>query len=204
MNFYLLQIDRNLPAAMESRSSLAQGDRFRSVVGVVNNGTHSVAYIMTTHGQIIQQSLLPGFGPPPILRIHNETDNICCYFLRSLTSRRIYIGATVELSRRIRQHNGEIEGGAKKTRKGRPWKIVAYVTGFPTFQTALQFEWRNQHPPTRRQGMPGKVHNLADVLWLPQWTSNSPPSNTLYLTVHWRESYRLPSCPPWGCEVSEL
>lgn len=34
---------------------------------------------------------------------------------------------------RIRQHNGEIAGGAKASRSGRPWKIICTVKGFPTY-----------------------------------------------------------------------
>lgn len=57
-----------------------------------------------------------------------------------------YVGATVDLNRRLRQHNKEIKGGAHatgaKVSKGETWKRVAYVEGFPDWQSALQFEWR--------------------------------------------------------------
>jgi structure-specific endonuclease subunit SLX1 len=57
-----------------------------------------------------------------------------------------YIGATVDVNRRLRQHNGEIKGGAKATKrivlKGGTWSRVCYVSGFPTWQSALQFEWK--------------------------------------------------------------
>ncbi len=57
-----------------------------------------------------------------------------------------YVGATVDLNRRLRQHNKEIKGGAHatgaKVSKGETWKRVAYVEGFPDWQAALQFEWR--------------------------------------------------------------
>jgi len=36
-----------------------------------------------------------------------------------------YTGITTNLERRLRQHNGEIIGGAKYTRSKRPCKIVA-------------------------------------------------------------------------------
>ena len=57
-----------------------------------------------------------------------------------------YVGATVNLERRLRQHNKEIKGGAiattSKVNQGYSWRRVCYVKGFPSWQTALQFEWR--------------------------------------------------------------
>lgn len=57
-----------------------------------------------------------------------------------------YVGATVDLDRRLRQHNKEIKGGAyatgAKVSKGETWIRVAHVEGFPDWQAALQFEWR--------------------------------------------------------------
>jgi predicted GIY-YIG superfamily endonuclease len=57
-----------------------------------------------------------------------------------------YVGATVDLDRRLRQHNKEIKGGATATSirvaKGDTWIRAAHVTGFPDWQAALQFEWR--------------------------------------------------------------
>ena len=57
-----------------------------------------------------------------------------------------YIGATVDLDRRLRQHNKEIKGGAHatgaKVAKGETWIRAAHVAGFPDWQAALQFEWR--------------------------------------------------------------
>jgi structure-specific endonuclease subunit SLX1 len=57
-----------------------------------------------------------------------------------------YVGATVDLNRRLRQHNKEIKGGAHatgaKVSKGETWVRAAHVSGFPDWQAALQFEWR--------------------------------------------------------------
>ena len=67
------------------------------------------------------------------------------YLLES-TSGATYVGATVNLERRLRQHNKELVGGAHQTsmrvNKGETWKRVCYVSGFPDWQAALQFEWR--------------------------------------------------------------
>lgn len=57
-----------------------------------------------------------------------------------------YVGATIDLERRLRQHNKEIKGGAIATRakvsNGQIWVRVAHVENFPDWQSALQFEWR--------------------------------------------------------------
>ena len=57
-----------------------------------------------------------------------------------------YVGATVDLNRRLRQHNKEIKGGAHatgaKVEKGEMWIRACHVEGFPDWQAALQFEWR--------------------------------------------------------------
>jgi structure-specific endonuclease subunit SLX1 len=57
-----------------------------------------------------------------------------------------YVGATIDLDRRLRQHNKEIKGGAHatsiKVEKGETWIRAAHVKNFPDWQAALQFEWR--------------------------------------------------------------
>ena len=53
-----------------------------------------------------------------------------------------YVGATVDLNRRLRQHNQELAGGAHATGRKGPWRRVAYVSGFPSWVATLQFEWR--------------------------------------------------------------
>lgn len=57
-----------------------------------------------------------------------------------------YVGATIDLERRLRQHNKEIKGGAyatsAKVMKGETWIRVCHVKGFPDWSAALQFEWR--------------------------------------------------------------
>lgn len=67
-------------------------------------------------------------------------------YLLVSTSGATYVGATVDLDHRLRQHNKEIKGGAIatsiKVARGETWQRHCYVSGFPTWQAALQFEWR--------------------------------------------------------------
>lgn len=57
-----------------------------------------------------------------------------------------YVGATVDLSRRLKQHNKQLSGGAtytgSKIAKGEIWKRAVYVENFPDWSSALQFEWK--------------------------------------------------------------
>lgn len=67
-------------------------------------------------------------------------------YLLVSTNGNTYVGATVDLNRRLRQHNKEIKGGAHatgiKVSQGETWTRAAHVSGFPDWQAALQFEWR--------------------------------------------------------------
>lgn len=70
---------------------------------------------------------------------------IVCYVLKSLGSNRTYTGVTTNIDRRLRQHNGEIKGGAKATRIGRPYKIYCVIEGFKTLGEAMSVEWYLKH-----------------------------------------------------------
>ena len=82
-----------------------------------------------------------------------------CYLL-SDGRRRTYIGITVDLQRRLRQHNGELRGGAKYTR-GRRWKVVCHVGPFPSKSDAMRFEW--WYKRTGR-GLQGRLRGLGRML----------------------------------------
>ena len=66
-------------------------------------------------------------------------------YLLECTDTSTYVGATVDLEHRLRQHNKEIKGGAHATSikvgQGHAWNFACYITGFPDWRSALQFEW---------------------------------------------------------------
>ena len=63
-----------------------------------------------------------------------------------------YVGYTVNPQRRIRQHNAEIKGGAKATKKGAgSWEFAALITGFETNNNALSCEWKLKHPDGKKR-----------------------------------------------------
>lgn len=103
-----------------------------------------------------------------------------CYLLQSVSRPSYtYIGITNNIVRRVRQHNGEIKGGAKYTRANRPWRLVCHVSGFPTKSNAMQFEWAWKHIKSRR--INGRLKSLTVLLQKERWTRNSPLSNTFML-----------------------
>ncbi len=64
------------------------------------------------------------------------------YVLLSHDGARTYVGVTLELDRRLEQHNGALPGGAKATRAGRPWRVGARHGPFATRGEAQSIEAR--------------------------------------------------------------
>ena len=104
-------------------------------------------------------------------------------YLLECTDKSTYVGATVNLDHRLRQHNKEIKGGAHattiKVNKGHSWRRVLYVKGFPTWQTALQFEWAfkfyTRKLPRRMDPLERRLSALTTVMNLERSTSKSIP-----------------------------
>ena len=98
-----------------------------------------------------------------------------------------YVGVSPDPTRRLRQHNGEICGGAKyTTSKGNGWKHVCLIEGFRTKIEALQFEWAVKHiPPRDAGGIKNRIRKLFTLFGKEQWTSNSPQANEVPLTIRW-------------------
>jgi structure-specific endonuclease subunit SLX1 len=102
-----------------------------------------------------------------------------------------YVGATVDLDHRLRQHNGEIKGGAvattSKLTKNRSWIRAAHVRGFPDWKSALQFEWRWKQISRKRLPKPNSIQQkrgpplqnrlsaLSELLSLERATTKATP-----------------------------
>ena len=102
-------------------------------------------------------------------------------YLLVSTNGNTYVGATVDLTRRLRQHNKEIKGGAHatgvKVAQGETWTRAAHVSGFPDWPAALQFEWRWKQI-SRKYGLKIKplekrMNALRDLLALERPTSKA-------------------------------
>jgi len=104
-------------------------------------------------------------------------------YLLVSTSGNTYVGATVDLNRRLRQHNKEIKGGAHatgvKVAQGESWTRALHVSGFPDWQAALQFEWRFKHLsrkyPLKMNPLERRICALKDLLALERPTSKAIP-----------------------------
>jgi putative endonuclease len=84
------------------------------------------------------------------------------YFLQN--GKKSYIGYTTDLHRRIRQHRGEITGGAKYTTS---WpnrdvtKVIMYISGFPTHKLALSYEWHAKRRPKKSKNPSANLFSAA-------------------------------------------
>jgi predicted GIY-YIG superfamily endonuclease len=104
-------------------------------------------------------------------------------YLLISTNNSTYVGATVDLDRRLRQHNKEIKGGAHSTgakvEHGEVWVRAAHVSGFPTWQSALQFEWRwkqlSRKLPLKMYPLERRIKALKQLLALERPTSKAEP-----------------------------
>lgn len=79
---------------------------------------------------------------------------------------RTYVGATVDPARRLRQHNGELVGGARAT-AGRAWTRRYLIGGFEDERAALRFEWRWKYLTRQAPGdswLERRAHALSLLL----------------------------------------
>jgi len=94
-----------------------------------------------------------------------------------------YVGATIDLDHRLRQHNKEIKGGAyatsMKVNKGEIWTRACHVSGFPDWRAALQFEWRwkqlSRKLPVKLFPLERRMEALKELLALEKSTTAAVP-----------------------------
>lgn len=129
----------------------------------------------------------------------------CCYIIAC--GNRTYNGYTNNLQRRLRQHNGEIKGGARATTRvisngagagtgTNAWEYIAILYSHEwSGQRAMQHEWTIKYPTRRRprpsmyQGPIGRIKSLEVVL--PQ----IPEPTTLMLCANYQQYIDASSLP---------
>ena len=111
-----------------------------------------------------------------------------CYILRSTVANKVYIGFTTDFAHRIRQHNGEIVGGAKRTERFRPWIPVSVIQGFFEQHSARRFEYRLQHPRSKPRKGVDRVLHILQVLTNLITAGDGPKESVMpwpTLTIRW-------------------
>ena len=98
-----------------------------------------------------------------------------------------YAGVSPDPIRRLRQHNGEIKGGAKyTTSRGPGWSHICVISGFQDKIQAMQFEWAVKHvAPRNAGGITNRIKKLYEVLQRDHWTSKSPLASSVPLHIVW-------------------
>lgn len=128
--------------------------------------------------------------------IDQDTDRVgkpsFVYLLQS-TKGATYVGATIDVDRRLRQHNKEIKGGAhatgSKVNHGEVWQRVCYVSNFPDWTAALQFEWRWKQLSRK---LPQKMNPLDRRLKaLDQLLALDKPTTKAILYSEWKEAPKI-------------
>lgn len=92
-----------------------------------------------------------------------------------------YVGATIDLDQRLRKHNKEIKGGAfatgAKVEQGHIWTRACHVSGFPDWQSALQFEWSwkyiSRKLPVKMLPLERRLRALKQLLAMERPTSKA-------------------------------
>ena len=93
-----------------------------------------------------------------------------------------YIGMTNDFMKRFRQHNGELVGGAKYTKKREFWYPVCIIDGFKDRKSACQCEWRLKRG---KKGAYGRINYLSNFICDNQkWTQKSDDILSQNLTFY--------------------
>jgi predicted GIY-YIG superfamily endonuclease len=94
---------------------------------------------------------------------------LTCYCIQNSLKTKTYVGATNDFLRRLRQHNGEISGGAKST-KGYKWEPIFHIVGFTDRHQLLRFEWFWKHCyKCNETGITKRVNMLEFLLQKDEW-----------------------------------
>lgn len=155
-----------------------------------------------SHGKKKKRTKRRGKYAVPIYPPTDLTDRNAFFYVLETPSGLAYAGQTFnklnekDPEHRLRQHNGEIKGGAKKTRKCEgEWTTAFKVTGFTNSRQLRQFEYvmtygfRNGK---RRRALPRRISSYLDMLVQvaserakEKWTSTSTSWDKSQLQIEW-------------------
>ena len=137
----------------------------------------------------------------------NNDKSWYCYITRSINPKFknwTYNGKTNNPKRRMRQHNGEICGGAKRTLKVKPNEIYCLIKGFNSNVEAMQAEWRIKKPNKKKykehkfKGVDGRIKGLNYIFTDDYFTSNSQRKIQDMKLIMWlvKDKAKLLTCVP--------
>ena len=112
--------------------------------------------------------------------------NPVVYFLQN--GNKTYIGKTVNLRKRLKQHKGILQGGAKYTRS---WKnhgetrLIAFISGFPSVNSALSYEYhaKSRHCSVKIKRLPNCSSRLCAFFEPLLTTKFEPLKNKLTIVL---------------------
>ena len=114
-----------------------------------------------------------------------------------------YAGVSPTPDKRLRQHNGEIKGGAKyTTSKGPGWEHICLIGGFQNKVQSMQFEWAVKHvTPRDAGGVENRIKKMLIVCNKERWTSKAPLAKDVPLTIYWKCNVHGSQLPEYIKEV---
>jgi structure-specific endonuclease subunit SLX1 len=125
-------------------------------------------------------------------KVKVKTEKEAFVYLLVSSDNATYVGSTVNLDRRLRQHNKELAGGAHATTckviKGETWLRACHISGFPDWSSALQFEWRwkqlSRKQPVKIFPLKRRALALKELLSLEKSTTKAIPFSEWNPVIH--------------------
>nr|GMD67534.1 structure-specific endonuclease subunit SLX1 homolog [Ipomoea batatas] len=115
----------------------------------------------------IKSSQSPSSSSPPNSASKSKSNSRWSVYLILSTNPPIktYVGVTTNFSRRLKEHNGELKGGAKASRAGRPWICACLIRGFMDRSEACAFEtrWKQVSRKLPRKGKGNEAQKLEET-----------------------------------------
>ena len=118
-----------------------------------------------------------------------------------------YNGYTVDLHKRLRQHNGYLKGGARSTKGRGPWRYLMVVTSthWNCISDAMKFEWYLRYPTRKKprpkvfHGKEGRINSIVHILKCHNNTDESHYHGicsdlTIYITPEWYTAFKNKIC----------
>ena len=113
------------------------------------------------------------------------TDDLMLYLITSTTiANKYYIGETKSVATRLRQHNGELPGGAAETSVGRPWQLLVYITGYTSRTESNRQEYKAKNNSLNNSLCPGYTAFTTDQKYIARFLYHLKRCSGKTIRVH--------------------